>query len=535
MELKDKATTDVSRQQAQAAIDDAKEVVELARQTIVGEELSQNTDFKIDLMIGLLDTSIAEYGEAVSEGMIDEMAEFQDGSAFVWRSQQIFDEIKPDIDAEEAGEIEELYKDLWAAYDARADPSEIETLTNGIIHELEESQESKLDFAAGLEETLGHFWALEQNLDEGNAELALTHATHPIAELYDAMKPILQSTDPQLDSQVQTTLMELKDKATTDVSRQQAQAAIDDAKEVVSVARSTVVGDYLSSKTDTKLVLMKTLLETSIAEYGEAVSEGMIDEMAEFQDGSAFVWRSQQIFSEVKSDVDSEEAAEIDELYEELWMAYDSRADPSQVETLAGGIIHEIDEILGVEGKGNQLSEYIDNIQSLMMQTKQEYSQGNTDVALSLATKAYLDNYEFVEGPLTEAGKDELMERVEVMIREELRNMIKNKASTAQVNSQVNAILDEMKSVEKILVGTSTESDTMKSSVFESLQTIKGWSMSGGFKYSPDNQGQNGIHESDVICKEGLVLLERISSNMPICVDPSSVDRLMSLGFAQRF
>ena len=29
----------------------------------------------------------------------------------------------------------------------------------------------KLDFAAGLEETLGHFWALELNLDEGNAEL----------------------------------------------------------------------------------------------------------------------------------------------------------------------------------------------------------------------------------------------------------------------------------------------------------------------------------------------------------------------------
>ena len=39
-----------------------------------------------------------------------------------------------------------------------------------------------LNFAAGLEETLGHFWAMEQNLNEANYDLALVHATHPVAE-----------------------------------------------------------------------------------------------------------------------------------------------------------------------------------------------------------------------------------------------------------------------------------------------------------------------------------------------------------------
>ena len=46
-----------------------------------------------------------------------------------------------------------------------------------------------LEFAGALEETLGHFWAIELNLDERNAQLAAVHATHPIAELYDSMKP----------------------------------------------------------------------------------------------------------------------------------------------------------------------------------------------------------------------------------------------------------------------------------------------------------------------------------------------------------
>ncbi|AFS81021.1 hypothetical protein NKOR_05690 [Candidatus Nitrosopumilus koreensis AR1] len=451
MELKDKASTDVSRQQAQQAIDDAKQVVSIARSTIVGDKLSQDTAFRVQLMKVLLDTSIAEYGEAVSDGVIGEMAEFQDGSAFVWRSQQIFSEIESDIDPHIAEEIDEMYAELWLAYDVRAEPAQVATIANGIIHELDESLESKIAFASSLEETLGHFWALEQNLDDGNAELALIHATHPISELYDSMKPELKASDPNLDAQVQKTLMELKDKASTDVSRQQAQQAIDDAKQVVSIARSTIVGDYLSSDVNTKLVLMKVLLDTSIAEYGEAVSDGVIGEMAEFQDGSAFVWRSQQIFNTIRDDIDSHMAQEIDEFYEDLWESYDARATPTQVETYAGGIIHEIDEILGVEDESENLLEYVENIRELLEQTKQEYATGDKDIALSLATKAYLDNFEFLEGPLVELDQEELMEDVEHMLREDLRNMIKNDVPVSEVNAQVDAILTKMDTVANVV------------------------------------------------------------------------------------
>jgi predicted secreted protein with PEFG-CTERM motif len=310
-----------------------------------------------------------------------------------------------------------------------------------------ESYQDKAEFASSLEETLGHFWALEQNLDDNNAELALIHATHPIAELYDSMKPILKASDPNLDVKVQDTLMKLQDRANTKVSRAQAQQAIDDAKGVVAIARSTVVGDELSDETAFKIKLMQVLLETSIAEYGEAVSDGVIGEMAEFQDGSAFVWRSQQIFAEIESDIPTHEAEEIEELYVDLWAAYDARADPSQVETLAGGIIHEIDEILGEESEEVNLLEYVENIKVLLEQTKQEYARGDTDLALSLATKAYLDNFEFLEGPLIELDQKELMEEVEIMLREELRTMIKNGESSSKVNAQVDAILEKIDTI----------------------------------------------------------------------------------------
>lgn len=315
---------------------------------------------------------------------------------------------------------------------------------------LADNQE-KLDFAAGLEETLGHFWALEKNLDEGNAKLALVHATHPIAELYDVMKPVLQKSSPELDKQVQTTLLDLGKQATTTVSRTQAQQAIDDAKQVVQLARETIVGESLSNDRDFKLQLMKTLLETSIVEYHEAVSDGIIKEMAEFQDGSAFVWRSQQIFDEIKSDIGEHEAEEIEEFYEDLWNAYEQRSDSSVVETLAGGIIHEVDEVLGIEGEEDELLEYVETIESLLEQTKSEYAKGNTDLALSLTTKAYLDNFEFLEGPLVEMNEEELMEEVEQMLRVELRDLIKNGAPSSEVNAKVDAILVKMDSVAMIV------------------------------------------------------------------------------------
>lgn len=311
----------------------------------------------------------------------------------------------------------------------------------------DDTNESKLEFASSLEETLGHFWAIEQNLDDKNAELALVHATHPIAELYDIMKPQLHASDPALDAKVRNTLLQLKDKAVTTVTRQQAQAAINEAKDVVEIARQTIVGKDLSSDTIFKLELMKTLLETSKGEYSEAISSGIIKEMAEFQDGSAFVWRSQQILGEIKSDIDSHAADEIDEFYIDLWATYDRRANPSEVETLADGIIHEIDEILGVEDKGHELSVYVETIKSLLKQTKQEYANGNTDIALSLATKAYLDNFEFLEGPLIDSGEKELMTEIEIMLREELRNMIKDGASVSEVTSQIDTILVKMDDV----------------------------------------------------------------------------------------
>ena len=129
-------------------------------------------------------------------------------------------------------------------------------------------------------------------------------------------------------------------------------------------------------------------------------------------------------------------------------------ADPDEVDTLVGGIVHEIDEILGIEEEENQLLEYVETIEDLLTKTKNEYSSGKSDIALSLATKAYLDNYEFIEGPLAQSGNSQLMKEVEIMLREELRNMIKSNSPSSEINAKVDSILEKMETIEGIFEST---------------------------------------------------------------------------------
>ena len=205
----------------------------------------------------------------------------------------------------------------------------------------------KLEFAGTLEETLGHFWALEMNLDENNAELAIVHATHPISELYGTMNEHLES-NPDFDQKLQNTLLELKDKASTDVNREQAQLVIDDAKKIIQEAREIVVGHKLSDESEFKMQLINQLLETSKVEYKEAIINGIIEEIAEFQDGSAFIWQSQQIFDTIDG-VDPIDSERINEYYEQVWADFDIRADPTDVTNSIDAVIYEFEELSGIQ------------------------------------------------------------------------------------------------------------------------------------------------------------------------------------------
>jgi hypothetical protein len=92
--------------------------------------------------------------------------------------------------------------------------------------------------------------------------------------------------------------------------------------------------------------------------------------------------------------------------------------------------------------------EFISVIRGLLNQTVIEYTNQNYTGAEELATTAYLDNYEYVEGRLAEIDRP-LMETTEIQMREELRKMILDRVPVEELQDhidEINANLD--KSVE---------------------------------------------------------------------------------------
>ncbi len=89
--------------------------------------------------------------------------------------------------------------------------------------------------------------------------------------------------------------------------------------------------------------------------------------------------------------------------------------------------------------ESNKFVNYLENARNLLNQTSVEYKNGNFTGAEELADTAYLDNFEHVEDVLEEKGSPSFMEDLEHMMREDLRELIKDKADQSDLDMHINA------------------------------------------------------------------------------------------------
>ena len=94
--------------------------------------------------------------------------------------------------------------------------------------------------------------------------------------------------------------------------------------------------------------------------------------------------------------------------------------------------------------------QYITNARQLLNQTFDAYQKQNYTGALALATKAYLDNFEFVEGPVQQHDKT-LKQNTEFMIRGDLRGQIKHKVPVDDIKTLIGKINTNLDKAEKLL------------------------------------------------------------------------------------
>ena len=291
---------------------------------------------------------------------------------------------------------------------------------------------------SALSQMRGHLRVAAELSAAGDAEGATTHAVHPAAELLEVVRADLDERGADAD-----TLGTALEAATDAIGGDDAAAAIDAAIEETRTAEAAVAGDladdpgYIGS-------VISSVLATAGHEYEEAVIEGELQELVEFQDAYGFTLESRERYEEIRGAVETAsaaEAAEIDEAFETLEAALPGVEPPAEpaavedVEQAAALVGHELEETVGALAVTDaDPTEVVENINRLLDEILVLVEEDDRDAAAELAAEAYLENYEVIEGGVI-AAAPEVNEELEPLLGADLRAAINEGADLAEIES----------------------------------------------------------------------------------------------------
>lgn len=206
------------------------------------------------------------------------------------------------------------------------------------------SNTTLIDFVSNIEQIRAHLDAAMMNKQAGNNSLAQAHTLHPIAEIYSSIEPQIANANMTLNQTLASNLNELSqmvNSSTTDEFNTQAQKI----NGLVNQTVKQVVPVETANNSTFGLAVVADLLSIASAEYGEAVENGTIREIVEYQDGQAFVSRAQDLMVQTSTGLLQEKTPEIQEtnkLFSDLNTAIQNKSSPELVDTSIRAIIHEI-------------------------------------------------------------------------------------------------------------------------------------------------------------------------------------------------
>jgi hypothetical protein len=307
-------------------------------------------------------------------------------------------------------------------------------------------------FVLSIEQIGGHLEQAFINKESGNNTLAQTHSLHPIEEVYSSIEDQLVNQNSTLNQTLSGALQNLSS-TVTNATLQDFESQVGYVNMLLNNSVQAVVpSSELNNNPAFNASVVGRLLRLAGHEYEEAVANGTIKEVVEYQDAQAFIHRAESIFKSSVSRMNqtlAHEVEEVNEFFSNLNGAVNNRDDPETAETTVNGIIHRLAEITGLsesqligEEAGAEEQDHIaiiNNIKSLLTQLIAAYESQDYQGAESIATEAYLDNYEYIEIPLAQRDQ-QLMEQTEVMLREELRQMITDRVPIEQIEQHVTMI-----------------------------------------------------------------------------------------------
>ena len=333
------------------------------------------------------------------------------------------------------------------------------------------SFDSKLvTFASNIEKIKGHIEQAILNKKIGNDSLAEAHTLHPIAEIFSDITIQLADTNSDLNQTLSSSLNKLFRTVRNSTAEQFATEA-NHTNKVLDRTINEVVPSSNRNNSTFNLSVVADLLNTAKGEYGEAIENGKLSLIVEYQDAKGFISRAESVFNQTSSRIETQmvpKVQKINTMFSDLNKAVDNKSDTTTIDALINNTIREIAQTIGLtenqllvsqgeaaatpateESKKKSL-QTVANVRILLNQTLEVYKAQNYVKAENLATKAYLENYENIEQDI--AKFDQPLEKtIEVMLREDLRHAIQQKQPVEKIAQIIGNINNNLVKAENLL------------------------------------------------------------------------------------
>ena len=204
----------------------------------------------------------------------------------------------------------------------------------------QESAISDYDFNNYIEQMNGHLDASIINVQNNNTKLAVAHALHPIEEILDIINSRLIQTNETLTKEFTTKLNNYVQTVRSD-NLNEIILEKKDIEKLLNLALNQSIS--LEKRNNPVYILNVTaeLINTASEEYNEAMYNGKIINLLEYQDGQQFIKRTISLLKdsqEFLSDNDKNYIMKIQNIEKNL----DLKRDPSEIDREVKDMICEI-------------------------------------------------------------------------------------------------------------------------------------------------------------------------------------------------
>jgi high-affinity iron transporter len=269
---------------------------------------------------------------------------------------------------------------------------------------------------------------VQASLTKGDNTRAFEHAYISHSTIFPSIMDKLREIDQISADRLESLLIDLPIMVKSSPQSSEVQSKLGEISNILNNINSDILDPnnsaYYSVIASTIIVLLNdTSKYYQLSDYGSTANSS---NQVNYENALGMVDISKKLYTNISNSFSDSKQLEFESFFEDLKNSLSSKSNAESISKLITTINLNLNENESTVQSDDSLRIYFGNIKNLMTKID-DIVKNNSDYlsAEKYATTAYLDNFEYIEAPL-EKVDPELMLSLELMIREELRELLKN-------------------------------------------------------------------------------------------------------------